>query len=335
MANYVMTANGPVAPGELGKTSIHEHLIMAFPGWRFDPDSTFDEKEAVEVLVKDLTEAKAHGLNTIIDAFPYDTDRFPELYREVQQKTGVNIICSTGVFNPGMAGMYWACLMGSRHSADELRPRLVHAMVKDIEVGIDGTDVKAGIIKVSTGTGEALDGFEQLSLSAAGIVQKQTGVPIITHTSRAKLGLEQADMMIANGADPEKVAIGHLCDTDDIDYIESVLAKGVYVNFDRLGTSFDMVNGGNELDKTKVLAELIKRGHGKRIMLGHDSVCLCPGLPFTGKHLNEPASYPEYDISHWHLYGMFEYHIPELRKLGITEDQIEDLLINNPCRFFS
>ena len=83
MANYVMTVNGPVAPEKLGKTSIHEHLIMAFPGWRFDPDSIFDEKEAVEVLVKDLTAAKAHGLNTIVDAFPYDTDRFPEIYREV------------------------------------------------------------------------------------------------------------------------------------------------------------------------------------------------------------------------------------------------------------
>lgn len=335
MAKYVMTANGPVKPEELGKTSMHEHIVMAFPGWRFDPDSTFDENEAVEVLVKDITEAKAHGLNTIVDAMPYNTDRFPQINREVQRRTGVNIICATGVFNMAIGGMYWVSLLGSRHSADELRPRMVHAMLKDIEEGIDGTDIKAGIIKLATDSVNALSPFEQLTFSAAGIVQKQTGIPIITHTTAAALGCEQADTLIENGAFPEKIAIGHLCDTVDIDYIESVLAKGVYINFDRLGTAANMVNGGDETDKIKVLAELIKRGHGKRIMLGHDSVCISPGLPFIGRRLNIPESFPEYDFSHWHLYGMLEYHIPELKKLGITDEQVEDLLVNNPCRFFS
>lgn len=332
MAKTVMTVNGPITPEKIGKTAIHEHLILAFPGWRYDPDSTFDEDKAQKYLVEVLTKAKSYGLSTVVDAWPYADDRFPELYRKVQQETGVNIIKSAGIQHAGAGNSYWSNLLWSHHPLEEMRPRLVHAMLKDIEEGIEGTDVKAGIIKCSTEKGTELSLYEQLSFSAAGIVQKQTGVPVITHTTGATLAHEQVDMLTKFGADPKKIAIGHLCDTNDVDYIESVLKKGVYVNFDRLGNSIDLVYNGNDHIKMACIVELINRGYVKQLMLGHDSVTMCTGLPFYGFNLNREADWGM-DLSHWHVYGMLEYHIPELMKMGVTEEQIEDMLVNNPRRY--
>ena len=34
----VMTACGPIDASQVGKTLIHEHLVMGFPGWEFDPN---------------------------------------------------------------------------------------------------------------------------------------------------------------------------------------------------------------------------------------------------------------------------------------------------------
>ena len=70
-------------------------------------------------------------------------------------------------------------------------------------------------------------------------------------------------------------------------------------------------------------------------MLGHDFCSVVPGLIGVGKYMHEEQAFAWSDFSHWGPCGIFEYHIPQLLKLGVTEEQIEELMVNNPRRFFS
>lgn len=327
----VITANGMVDSNDLGKTLIHEHIIMGYPGWDFDADYVFDKEAIIEKIVQAIEKAKAHGVKTIVDAFPYDPKRFPEINQIVQQKTGVNIICSTGCHSyAGGVGHYWANTLATMYDPDMMRDRLAHSMIRDIEEGIDGTGIRAGIIKVATDAHPdmKMTAYEQLTFSAAGKAQKATGVPVITHTSGATLAVEQAETLIRYGANPEKVAIGHMCDTTDVDYLESVLATGVYVNFDRFGISFTCPEG--EEGKMKTLVALVKKGYGKRIMISHDFCIVELGVGVQSAKFLEGR-----DMDSWRLDGIFDRQIPEMMKMGLTEAEVEDLLINNPRRFFA
>ncbi len=333
----VMTACGPIETSQLGQTLIHEHLIMALPGWEFDVDTVFDEEELISRICKEVNAAKARGIGTVVDAGFYDPKRMPTIYAEVQKRTGVNVILATGSHNPGTGVChYWISLMGLGHDREALTDRWARSFIRDIEVGMDGTDVKAGLLKVATSyhPDHAMDAFELMMFEAAGRAQKATGVPVITHTEVATCALQQADALLAAGASPDKIAIGHLCDTHDIDYLEAVLKKGVYINFDRMSMSYTAPEG--EIGKMKTIVELVKRGWGKKIMLGHDRcVALLGGdLPKVGM-LQTESFLKGADMSYWRLDGICEYHLPNLKKMGLTQEQIDDLMINNPARFFA
>ena len=69
--------------------------------------------------------------------------------------------------------------------------------------------------------------MEEILFKAAARAQKETGCAIITHTQKGTMGPEQAELLISCGADPNKIAIGHMCGSTDIDYFERVLKQGV------------------------------------------------------------------------------------------------------------
>lgn len=303
----------------------------------FDVDSKYDEAELIERISKEVNEAKALGINTIVDAGFYDPKRLMNVYQGVQKKTGVNVILATGSHNPGTGVChYWISLMGLGHDREALTDRWARSFIRDVEVGMDGTDVKAGLLKVATSyhPDHQMDSFEQMMFEAAGRAQKATGVPIMTHTEAATCALQQVDALLAAGANPDKIAIGHLCDTHDIEYLEAVLNKGVYINFDRMEMGYTAPEG--EEGKLKTIVELVKRGWGKKIMLGHDRcVGLLGGdLPEIGM-LQTESFLNGCDMSNWKLNRISSYHLPELKKRGLTQEQIDDLMINNPARFFA
>ena len=325
MSNKVMTALGPISADKLGVTLAHEHLMIGATGWNFDATFTFDRAAAVDKMVKEINEAKKEcGLQTIMDASFADPAIDAEVYKIVQEKTGVNIICSTGHNTEGGApSAYWTDAILYTGDYDGALQRLYESYMKEITVGIAKSDAKAGMLKLSTSK-DAMTKFEELTFEAGAMAQKETGVPIITHTTGSTLGPEQADYLISKGADPKKIAIGHMCDTGDLNYVEEVLKKGVFINMDRFGSDWLYP----DRNKCENVAKLIKMGYVDKMLLGHDYAIYFLGEPtMTGELLEK--------MPNWHLQGLLKVFVPIMKEFGVTDEHVKTMLVDNPRRLFT
>jgi len=312
-----MTVTGPVLPDSLGMTLIHEHITFAYPGWYADDSvDPYDREAAEKMCLKVLEDVKKLGVKTIVDATAADVGgRDPILLKSLSEKSGINIIVATGLFPESIGGgnyYKWQSTMRGRNLEEDL----YELFSTELTVGIRGSGVKAGIIKVATGD-PAISDYETTVFKVAVRVAKEMGVSIITHTEGPTVGLAQQDLFCEFGADPSRVMIGHQNNSEDIDYALTQLAKpGFYLGFDRVNPLMSAVSEDN-------IVSLVAQGFGDRIMLSHDCIFMWLGRP--GKLPPEYAEwYPDY---------IFRRLVPKMKAAGITETQISGILVDNPRRF--
>jgi phosphotriesterase-related protein len=165
----------------MGFTLPHEHLVFGFVGW--DSHTTlapFDEKDIIERTQAMIKDAQAVGVKTIIDATPADGARQPKAIETVAKQTGMNMILATGLFTQESGGSsYW--IHRKSHFGRDIVKEMSELFVAEITKGIGKSGVKAGVIKVGVGKDQLRD-YEKAVHTAAVNAQKETGVPIITHT---------------------------------------------------------------------------------------------------------------------------------------------------------
>lgn len=318
----VNTVLGSISPDKLGKTLMHEHITYSYPGWYGDITTGASDRDAIiKAGVKALEDAKEFGVKTVVDATANDTGRDPELLMEVSKKTGVNIICTTGFYTEAEGGSGYYKFRKIYFDAEK---EIYEMFLKEITEGIGRTGIKAGVIKLATSKGVISD-YEKMFFRAAVKAQKKTGVPIITHTDSGTMGPEQAEFLMAEGADPKRVMIGHMSDNTDIRYHLRTLEKGVYIAFDRMGIQGW---GGlpSDVERYPIIIGLIGVGYAERIILSHDSIAR-----WLGKPLDVFALIPGFCAYPTHI---FKDVIPELKKGGITDEQLNTILIDNPRRIF-
>lgn len=317
MNKKVMTVTGHVPTDSLGMTLIHEHFTFAYPGWYADDSlAPYNRDTAETVCLKVLEDVKKLGVKTIVDATAADMGgRDPILLKNLSEKSGINIIAATGLFPESLgAGNYykWQSTMRGR----ELEEDLYELFSTELSVGIRGTGVKAGIIKVGTGD-PVISDYESTVFRAAVRVAKETGVSIITHTEGPNVGPAQQDLFLELGADPGRVMIGHQNNSENISYALNQLDKpGFYLGFDRVNPLMSTASEEN-------IASLVAQGFGDRIMLSHDCIFMWLGRPGT-----LPAQYSE-----WYPDYLFKRLLPRMKSAGITETQISEILVKNPRRF--
>lgn len=321
----VNTVTGNVPSDELGVTLMHEHIVYGYPGW--DGDLTiapFDLAAVVNDGVGVLEQLKTLGLKTFVDATTNDSGRHPEIYREISEKTGVNIICSTGYYYEGEgASAYWKF----RGSLGDISEELYELLMTEITIGIQNTGIKAGVLKVGSSKGLITD-YEEMMFKAVARVQKETGVPIITHTQEGTMGPEQAKLLISEGVDPAKIQIGHMSDNLDIGYQLETLEQGVFVSWDRMGLQ-GLVGCPMDEQRYPVIVDLVKKGFADKLMLSHDYI-----IHWLGRPLNIPEeAFPL--IANWHPTHLFNNIIPALEHSGVTQEQIQTIIKDNPGRLFS
>jgi len=317
----VNTVLGPISADELGVTLIHEHLVFSYLGWECDALAPpYDREAAAKACVDALTEARGYGLKTLVDATATDMGRDVELQKIVSDRLGINIICATGFYTEklGKAGYF-----KFRSQVYDIVAELCETLVKEITQGVGNTGVKAGVIKVSTGHAR-ISSYEEKILKAAARAQKETGVPIITHTEAGTMGPEQADLLISEGADPKRIVIGHMCGNADLNYHVSVLEKGVNIAFDRLGID---ILFPDKLRKACLIA-LVGMGYTDRIMLSQDCFAYQLGRPFEFPDAVKPL------LANWSYVHVFNNIIPALKEAGVSQDKINILMVENPRRLF-
>lgn len=317
MSVTVNTVLGPISSNELGKTLIHEHVLVGFPGWFMDArHPPFRRVEAVSRAVDAFQQLHAYGVKTVVDPCPADLGRDVELIAEVSQKSGIQIICATGVYAE-QAGIPFTFNMLTEEEISE-------SYIKEIEQGVGGTGIRSGIIKIATGEGQVTD-YERKVITAASRAAKTTGIPILSHTEKCTCGHDQIDIVTGQGVAPPSLLVGHSCGTDDASYQRSLAERNVYVGFDRFGAVLEIAD---EI-RTRNLKSMLDHGYADRVMISHDKVNCWKGA--LGNITQETL---EEAMPNWSMTHLFENILPDLRAMNVPQHVLDDILIENPKRYF-
>jgi phosphotriesterase-related protein len=314
----VQSVTGWVQDSELGVTLVHEHVAASSPGilqsW---PGLSGGRDKLVAAAVAALAAARESGVGTIVDCTTFDLGRDAGLLAEVSRASGVAIIACSGLWlEPSVTVR--------ARTAGQLADWFLH----DLLEGMDGTNVRAGAIKIATEESIGPEGAK--ILQAAGIAGVQTSAPIITHTAaRYRSGEAQAAVLEASGVDPRRVAIGHSDDSDDLAYLTGLASRGYWIAMDRLPHGRLPEYGGQTVqDRIEMIGKLIEAGFGGQVLLSHDEP-IWAGLLTDQDQERHLRSNPD------QLTFISKVVIPGLEKLGIPAEVISGLLVDNPRRWLS
>ena len=317
----INTATGPIDVSELGKTLMHEHLVIGFPGWDSDTAApSMGVREMTAVCLDKIGELKSAGFRTLLDPCPNDLGRDAGLMAEVASRAGFNIVFATGLYHHHLGGTaYWSYKFQYDPDAEK---KLADLFIKELTVGVRDTGIKAGVIKVATAMPPFTD-YEKTVFRAAARASLATGAPITTHTD-AVMGDEQLAFLTSLGVAPHKIVIGHSCGNADHDYHMKIVQGGAYIGFDRFGLEIvqqDSVRVAN-------LVKLIRKGAGAQVVISHDSVWCWRG------HMLPPDVLKMVEGGGMSM--RFTRTItPMLKEAGVTDAEIDSMLTDNPRRYFS
>lgn len=315
------TVSGEITPAALGKTLMHEHLVIGYPGFESDTLNPGPKREErVARCIDRIAELQDLGFTTLLDPCPSDLGRDVELAAKVAQQTGFQIICATGLYKQNEGGHPYWHMRGNFVAAVDA---MAEIFIRELTEGIGSTGVRAGIIKVATGLGTMTD-YERTIFEAAAKASAETGAPITTHTDQGTVGDLQQQVLTEGGANPNRIVIGHSCGTADTDYHLKIARGGSYLGFDRFG--LDALQPDDE--RVAALKRLLDHGAGDRIVVSHDSVWCWRGQPFPPAV--QAAMEKTWNPSHFSL-----RIVPKLKDLGVSDEQIDALLVDNPRRFFA
>ena len=316
----VQTVKGPVDSGSLGRVLVHEHVITMDIEYTLNYRPDFVEEEQVAQAATRLNELKAAGVDTIIDLTVLGLGRYIPRIAKIAARTELNIIVATGCYTFDELPKPLRSV-GPGLSFDMPDP-IPDLFVRDITVGIADTGVRAGELKCAIDAPGLTAGVERI-MRAVGQANVRTGTPITVHTSALHhTGLIAQRVLAEEGVDLRDVIIGHSGDTTDVDYLMRVADRGSILGMDRFGMNVLLPLA----ERVATIVQLVKRGYLGSITLSHD--CFC-----WSDHFPSEAARAQLIPEHSYRY-VLEKVVPALREAGITPEQIDTMLVENPRRHF-
>ena len=342
--NKINTVLGPKSVEELGVITPHEHIFIDLSAF-FDKHPVDDvcdpETEKVsmkrlgtlnldpyalkdnlfyrdyEIQKEEVLYFKRAGGGTIVDLTLPGIGRDPLALKKMAKETGLNIIMGTGYY---VSSTHKHCVKTQTES------EMADDFVRELTVGIDGTDVKAGIIG-EIGISELFNDDERKVLRAAAIAHHKTGAPINVHINPwTQNGLESTEILLNAGVNPKAICISHIDVENNEQYIYKLLNKGVYVEFDNFGKEYhtrkEVRNSGYgtfvfDVDRVKLVKKLVDGGYIKQILFSCD-VCL----------KNLLRTYGGYGYDH-----VLRNILPMLDEVGLKKEQVQQIIEKNPIDF--
>lgn len=308
----IRTVTGDINSDDLGFTYSHEHLLGAPPeGKRADDDLVILDEGAA------LTEAKAAlavGVQSLYEASAWDYSRQPTELRRISLETGLQII-GCGGFNKGE----WFDDLLADRSVEELYEQIVN----DVEVGMNGTDVRAGAIKYGTSYNRVTP-VEDRVLRAAARAHRATGAVLHGHTETGTMALRQMDMLEEEGVNLNRVGIVHLMRNPDAFLHKKIANRGTYLCYD----GFAKIKYFPESTRIQVILDVVEAGFAERILIGGDLARKTDLTAYTGG----PGLH--YIAGEW-----LPRFRAELLERHYSERDIDEMVrlffIENPKRYFS
>jgi phosphotriesterase-related protein len=301
----LMTVRGPVPAGAAGITMSHEHLLCDLWPIVKSYDGILDDET---VAAAELALYREAGGQTVVDVTSGGLGRNPLALRRISEATGVNIIMGAAWYREAV---YPAFVYELDTNA------LAARIVTELTEGVDGTDVRAGVIGEIGTERKFITPAQERVFRASARAHLRTNAAIVTHTTHfGELALEQIALLREEGVPPSRIVISHLGDRPDRSHVLAIARQGVYLSIDNIG----YLGNGYPSDEVRAgnVHALIREGHLAQILLGGD-VCM---------------------KSHLHAYGGKGYDhvarrfIPLLRGTGAREEEIHAVTVENPARAF-
>lgn len=279
------------------KVLAHEHICCYSEYLNMMSTKYLDKNRLTEksvVILKNMKEK--YGVGLFIDCTPINIGRDIEMLKNISKLSGVDIVCSTGFYYNDEPILN--CM-----SAETLAEYIIE----------DANNVCAGIIKAAVEY-ETVSDFNIKLLKASTIAQKKTGLPIVLHTNaNNKNGEKAVEILLAENVKPQNIVVGHLSDTDDIEYIKRFAKAGCYIALDRM---YDNKTEEYVVAKINQITALCDAGYADKLLLSHDDSVF---QGFCDK--------PQIKEPRWGY--MFEYIIPRLQ-----QSIAKKILSENPLRMF-
>ena len=282
-----------------GYTLMHEHITIDLSGVKKDTDCQLDCYAETVAEFKQLYE---YGVRRIVDVTNDGMGRNPQYVSNVEKETGIQIVHSTG--------FYKEPFLPQRVYGQTVQ-EMADWMIGEIQGGIDG-GIRPGMIGEIGTSKNTMTETEKKVFDASVIAAKETGLPIYTHTTLGTYAPEQAAYFKATGLPMDRIVLGHLDLSGDLDYIRRVLDTGISIGFDTVGKN----NYFPDAKRVEFLLALEAEGRLDQIVLSED---------LTRKsHLKHKGG-----IGYGYL---FETSIPMVKEAGLKQESLEKMLTHNPAR---
>lgn len=316
--SVVETVRGPVELAELGPTLMHEHVFVLDPealqnyAHAWGGESYWDEDVRVADAVAKLQRLKDGGIHTIVDPTAPGLGRYIPRIQRVNAEVDLNIIVASGVY---------AFLELPSFLAYRGDDALTELFVREIREGIDDTGVKAAFLKCAVEEHGIIGDVPRI-LSVVAAASVETGVPVLVHTNaHARTGLLALEALTNAGVDPARIVIAHMGDSNDLDYIRAIADTGASIGCDR----FNIEHFNPDANRIETLTTILAEGYADRVHLGHDAACFFDFVFSNPYFADEHADY-------LHISTKI---LPALLEAGVTQEQIDEMLIGNAQRFFA
>jgi phosphotriesterase-related protein len=321
----VETARGPIDTSALGTTLMHEHVfVLSTEHLQNYGDQWWDEQERVDDAIAKLNELKSLGVDSIVDPTVWGLGRYIPRIQRVAEQTDLNIVVATGLYFPDEVPHQYEYRGPGLLIDTDIDP-MVTDFTRDITEGIAGTGVKAAFLKCIVEHKGMTPGAERI-LRACARTSRETGAPITVHTnSFIGAGRLARDLFAEEKVDLSKVVIGHAGDSNDLDYLKDLADSGCLLGMDRFG--LDIFNPTDQ--RVATIVALCEQGYAEKMVLAHDASCYIDYFPGTEGVAAKEAFSPNWNFRH-----ISEDVLPMLRERGVSDEQLQTMLVDNPRRYF-
>jgi phosphotriesterase-related protein len=313
---YIMTVNGKIPADSMGLSLIHEHVFLDWTGADSINPKAWDNEAAFRTILPDLLEMKALGVRTFLECTPNYLGRNPLLLKRLADSTGLQILINTGYYG-AVKNKYLP-----RHAYRETAQQLAARWIQEWKNGLEGTGIRPGFIKTSVEV--PLSPLHEKLIRAAAIAHKKTGLTIVAHTGPEAGAYRELELLKAEGVAPEALVWTHAQGGKRTAHVD-IARRGAWVSLDGMGWIDPADSKGDSTglkDYVGMLKNLKDHNMLHRTLIAHDAGWYTHGAA-DGSVARKPYT------------AIFKLVIPELKKVGFTEADIRQLLMENPKQAYA
>lgn len=311
MSAVLRTIRGDVPAASLGTILPHEHLFVDLRGPQASGYAAAEPETVWRLMAPYLEAAADAGVTALVDCGTVGVGRNVMVLAHLAARTPVHIVAPTGVYREAYIPETLSAL-----SAEAL----ADLWVRELTEGMEGTQARAGFIKIAL-SDDGPTPLEERSLRAAAIASRQTGAVVASHTIGGVAARREMDIPESAGLNLERFIWVHAHTEPDLTVHLAAARRGAWVEFDAIGATSWFPEQSRLVDFTVALLEA---GFGDRVLLSHDAGWYDPA---------EPDGRPPEGVRGYT--ALFEAFVPALRARGADDATVVQLTAANPARAFA